>query len=360
MSKLELNSFGVTDASQTNNSPYFIDRLFTEEEQRRARNHDAFRFAADIASRSNKEYLKYLSQYGDMRLRIVHVQDSKTLLLGSMAGIPIAKVTVQPDTGGTSYSCVVSGSLKERGSDTSTIQSMKPNVAIKSLFSAKSDSDMPRIFAAVRETWNRHQDVIYANINYCGGRVLSENGCSRPASEVNWSRDMAGFLLESYYNSGGLMPTMEVAQLIADAKALFDRDRTYYARANELAEEAYGSDRWAVIRAEAGFVIGKIKVPPSSILKGEYYERATVVMPFVFVRKFEELAAISTSLHEEFMGAYVMMRAAEPNFSRTNFMYGCQYVPFADIYMKNTHTTAYYQSSGRFDGGISLTFRALA
>lgn len=359
--KLTLDSFYHAQGQQTNNvSPYFIDRLFTEEQQRQLRSHDAFRFAADIISRTNKEYSNYLSM-GDMRLRIVSV-DGNVLYLGDLAGIPVAKVYIDSHVDGSDYVYQVAHSIKERGADHDKISSKKMGIAIKSLFS-RNTSNTPRILMAMRSTWESHCNITYNNINYSNHRVLSENGCTRPENEVRWSREVAEFLLDYHAHSGDNppMPTIQVADALRQEKARLDKDRNYYNLAVEIAKEAFGDERWVVIRTQPGFVIGKVKVDPMFLVNTRHLsDSLELTMPFVFVRKFEELEAINPGLHEQFMGAYVMMRAAEPTFANLTTLYNCKHVPFSDTYLKNTHTIAYFQTGQRFDGSVSLSFRALA
>lgn len=355
-----IETFANIDSHTTPTSPYFVDRLFTDEEQRQIRNHDAFRFAADIIARTNSEYRKYI-HHGDMRLRIIHKESNSTLILGDVSGLPMAKVYINSNADGSQFVYRASTSIKERGADTDTISSMKMGVAIKSLFSVKG-RNMPRVLDAMRSSWESHSNIIYHNVNYSNPRLLMEHDCKRPEGMVNLTRDMADFLLQYHEHAGDNppMPTVEVLDQIKQQRIQFDLDRNFYNRACELADEAYGSERWMVIRAEAGFIIGKFKADPNYILdKVPLSQAIKITQRFVFVRKFEDLAVINPDMHEQFMGAYVMMRAAEPRFGDLNRVYNCSYVPFADKYMKNTHTVAYFSSS-RFDGGVSLSFRALA
>lgn len=360
--KVELDSFTNKNGIHTTTSPYFIDRLFTEQQQREVRNHRAFRFAADIISRMNNDYAKHLTKHGDTRLRIISEHDQNTLYLGDIAGMPMAKVSVDNDLDGTVFCYQVAAGIKDRGPDVDKIMSKKMGIAIKSLFSSRH-GDTPRIITAMRGTRESHVNILYHNVNYAHHRVLNENDCVRPESDVRWTRGLAEFLLDYYERAGDNppMPTVEVVKQIEEEKARLDSGRKYHARALGIAEEVFGDERWFVIRTEPGFIIGKIKVDPTFLLSHTNpNDNMEITMPFVFVRKFEELAAISTDMHEQFMGAYVMMRAAEPEFVNHSKVYNCSYVPLTDKYFKNTHTLAYFQTSQRFDGGISLSFRALA
>lgn len=355
-----METFSNVDGHFTPTSAYFVDRLFTDEEQRQIRNHDAFRFAADIIAKTNKEYRTYL-HHGDMRLRIVHKENNSTLVLGDVAGLPVAKVYINSHVDGSDFVYQSPTSIKERGPDTDRISSMKMGVAIKSLLNCKGRA-IPRVLNAMRSTWDQHCNTIFHNTNYANPRLLLEHDCNRPNGTVTWTREMADFLLQyqAHVGDNPPMPTTELLAQIEEQRVKLDNDRGFYNRARELAEEAYGGERWMVIRAEAGFVIGKLKIDPGFMLDNvPVSEAVKISQRFVFVRKFEDLASISTDMHEQFMGAYVMMRAAEPYFGGLGKIYNCSYVPYADKYMKNSHAVAYYSTGSRFDGGVSLSFRAL-
>jgi hypothetical protein len=355
MASLSVSALNHATQAKTNN--YFLDHNMTPEEMQALRSSTAYRFAIDIIAKTNATYKKYLS-YGDMRLRIIaHSPMHDWLWLGDTSGATMAKVYLHPKT--LDYCFHVGRNIKERGPDTDIIQSKKTSVVIRTLFDMKGHNE-PRLLRHMREVWDNNVYLIDQNLGFGARRVLSDNNCQQPTQNVTMARAVAKYLVANYTNpSEAVMPNSAITQAIEQHVRDLEREENFVSRADELAKEAFDCERWMVIRSEPGYYIGSVKTDPEVVLINNHDVRNTqVVRPFVFVRKFEELANISTDLHEQFMGAFVMMRAAEPSFNSHSKAYNDPNTPFTDYYFKNTTAITYYRSQA-MDGGISLSFRAL-
>jgi hypothetical protein len=355
MSSLTPTALNHDAQAKTNN--YFLDHNMTPDEMQALRSSTAYRFAIDIIAKSNAEYKKYLG-YGDMRLRIIaHSPTHDWLWLGDTSGATMAKVYLHPKT--LDYCFHAGLDIKERGPDTDVIQSKKTSVVIRTLFDKKGQSE-PRLLRHMRGVWDNNVYLIDQNLGYGARRVLSDNNCQQPTQNVTMARAVAKYLVTNHVQHPNMvMPTTELTQAIEQHMRELEREENFVSRASELAKEAFDCERWMIIRAEPGYYIGSLKTDHEVVLINNHEVRNTkVIRPFVFVRKFEELANISTDLHEQFMGAFVMMRAAEPAFSSQNKAYNDPNIPYSDYYFKNTTAISYYRSQ-KLDGGISLSFRAL-
>lgn len=354
MASIAINALVHDTHAKTNN--YFLDYLLTPGEREALKLYPVYRFALDIMAKTNADYRKYIAG-GDMRLRIVsYSPKNDALWLGDMSGAPFAKVYMDKDN---NYCFMTGRDIKERGSDRNVIYSQKISVIMRSLFNTKTNNQ-PKLLNTMREMWESHTNLIDNNISYAASRVLAENNCKKPNDIVTVTRDIAKFLLGQYANPRSAMPPTEMAAQINDVWDTLKKDEGFHERAVELAKDVFDSERWVVIASEPGYYIGSILTNHKCVLSPHNDITGTqIVKPFVFVRKFEELANISPDLHEQFMGAYVMVKAAEPQISTMASAYNNATIPFTDWFFKKTCACAYYRSQG-MDGGVSFSFRALS
>jgi len=349
------------------NSPYFLDHIFTPEECHTIRKMAAFRFAADIIARGNAVYTKYNgstgTNHGDIRLRIIG-NNAAQIYLGDITGAMIAKVyqATNPE-GNTEYVFEASHQIKERGTDNNRIISVKSGFVIKSLYAPLKGRPVPRLLWYINHCRERHTSLILSNHNHAYHKLMQQNPHTRPTESIYMDRNVAAFLLKRFADPD-LVPTIETLKEINDYITGMDNYNKYEDKAKELLDDAFGSDRWCVIRSAAGYYITRVKVNINYIIKSLYghmhftEETASLTMPSLFVRTLDQIANVRQDLYEQFMGAFTMMRACEPTLSNFAVHMGDQFMPFADNYFKNSTACSYFSTGGDFSGGVSLSFRA--
>lgn len=360
MSSITPNALVHDTYAKTNN--YFLDYLLSANDREAIKMSPVYRFALDIMAKTNADYQKYLTD-GDMRLRIVSYNPNGSafagagaLWLGDMSGAPVAKVYMDKED---NYCFMVGRDIKERGSDRNVLHSKKTSVILRSLFSMHMHN-RPKLLNAMREMWEAHTYLIDNNISYAASRVLSENNCKKPNDTVTVTREIAKFLLSQYADPQSALPPMEMTAHINAVWDTMKKDEGFYERAVELAMDVFDCERWVVIQSEPGHYIGSIRTSYKCVLDPHNSITDThIVKPFVFVRKFDELANISPDLHEQFMGAYTMVKVAEPQMSTMATAFNLGTIPYVDWFFKKTGACAYYRSQA-MDGGVSFSFRALS
>jgi hypothetical protein len=336
--------------SRTN--PHYLD-IISAAEQQYIRVLPSFRLAADLVARSNREHGKDPS---DCRMRIAAYKDT-TIYLTDIMGMPILKVKRGSEEGA-KWHVKCDADLRERGSPSDELEGIRMSAIVNKLFERKSGKSF--ICNIIENRRLNNLGLISSTLGWGATKIKSEAKLpDNTDHQISLTLAAARYFTQLAADRTMVMP-VNIIQEFEEVKRTLAAASDYVEKSSKLYDDEFAQGRWVVMPVECGYMICTMKAgQDGSMYVPSYGAPYELTSPWFFVRQFSELSTINQEMYEQFMGAYTMMRIAEPNWDNFGFVDNAKKIVMGDRVLPNSHAIAYYTSNQLFSGGHCMLIKML-